>query len=422
LQARAETFETQLSAYGQVKSALSTFQSAMRSLNHVSDFKKFSATSSNESVLTASTNSATATGEYSIEVDRMAQAHSMASSAQNNATVFGGAVGDELSVSIDGQSLSVDMSGGKTLAELAEAINSHEDNMGVRATVINVDSSGTSQRLALVSPASGYDNRIELSGAGGIDPSADFGFATTNRSNGVLMNDLTELDAALTVDGISVTRSDNTVDDMIPGVTLNLNSASPGSVINLEVTRDTETISEAVQAFGEAYNTLTDTLEELRLGDLEADSTIRMLESQIRGVLNQGGGSGTYSHLSQVGLSLDKYGDMQFDESDLRQALDTDIESVAELFAGDGTGIASGFDDLVNDSLGYKGLIQTRVEGIERRQESNLDDQYDMELRLEATEQRYYSQYAALDSLVAQMTNTSSYLTQQLDAMNSSSK
>jgi flagellar hook-associated protein 2 len=423
LQARQEEYEAQLSAYGQLKSALSTFQDAMRNLNYEVDFKKFTAESSNESVLTANTNSASATGKYSIEVDRVAQRHTMASGWFGSSEIVGGKGGDELTLTIGSDSLAVDLSDGKTLAQLASSINAHPDNMGVRATVINVDSTGTSQRLALVSPASGSENAIQLGGTiNGIPPEAELSFYTTNRIDGATIADLGKLDAAITVDGISVLRAENTVNDIIPGITLNLNSAAPGSVVNLEVARDTASISESVKTIGEAYNGLMETLKELRLGDLEADSTIRTLENQIRGVLNQGGGSGTFSHLSQVGLSLDKYGEMQFDADDLEKALDTDIDSVAQLFAGAGTGIASGFDDLVGDLLGYKGLIQNRIDGIERSKESNIDDQYKMELRLETTEQRYYKQYAALDTLVAQMTSTSSYLTQQLDAMNSSKK
>jgi flagellar hook-associated protein 2 len=428
LQARQEEYEAQLSAYGQVKSALSTFQDAMRNLNHEVDFKKFTATSSNEGILTANTNSASATGDYNLEVERVAQRHTMSTVSWLDTSEFGGYSGNSFQLTIADQSLEIDLGIGnqKTLAQLAAAINEHPDNMGVRATVINTEPNLGLQKLALVSPATGYENRIQLSGiVNEYTGSNTLDFGTTNQDadgNPISGTALSQLDAALTIDGIGVRRAENTVNDVIPGVTLNLNSAAPGTRVNLEVARDTASISESVKGIAEAYNGLMETLKELRLGDLEADSTIRTLENQIRGVLNQGGGSGTFSHLSQVGLSLDKYGEMQFDGDDLERALDEDIDSVAQLFAGDGIGIASGFDDLVSSLLGYKGLIQNRVDGIERHKESNLDDQYKMELRLETTEQRYYKQYAALDSLVAEMTNTSNYLTQQLSALNSSKK
>jgi len=420
LQQRAQQYDTQISAYGQLQSALSTFQGAMRGLNDVSDFKKFTATASDESVLSAQASTSAAAGKYNIQVDRLAQAHSMATAAQGSTAVFGGQAGDALNVSIDTFSFSIDLSGGMTLDQLKTAIDDAPDNPGVRAQLVNLDSSGTTQRLALVSPATGYVHRMQLTGSGAVDPLATFGFTTTNSSGGVPMTDLTQLDAALTVDGIGVTREENTITNLVPGVTLNLHSAKPGNSLTLDVARDTAAISEKVQAFAGAYNTLMETAKTLGNGDLQGDSSIRMLQNQVRGVLNGGVQAGTFTHLSQVGLSLDKHGTMQFDSTGLKRALDTDSDSVAQVFAGDGTGYAYKFNDMVDNLLGYRGLVQSRVTGLQQSKRTNEQDQLDMQGRLDRIQQGYYKQYTVLDTLVSQMTNTSNYLSQQLSALSSS--
>lgn len=421
LQGRATTYETQLSAYGQLKSALSTFQTAMRGLNDLSDFQKFTATSSNESILTAKTSTDATAGEYNIQVDRLAQAHRLATSDQSKTAVLGGNAGDALTVSIDNFSFTIDLSGGMTLSQLNTAINNAPGNPGVRGQVVDVDSAGTTQRLALSSPATGYAHRVELSGAGSIDPATSFGFATTNRdSSGALISDLTQLDSALSIDGISVTREENTIMDLAPGLTLNLTGAAPGKTVNLKVGQDATGITESVQAFADAYNTLMQTITDLGAGDLKGDGSVRMLQNQIRGVLNSGTTAGTFSHLAQAGLSLDKYGKMQLDSGDLKQALSADAESFAKLFANTGTGYAYKFDNMVTTLLGYQGLVQSKTQGLEKSIKTNEDDQLDMESRLALIEENYNKQYTALDSLVATMSSTSSYLTQQFSSNSSS--
>ena len=422
LQARAAEYDTQISAYGQLKSALATFQSAMRGLDDLSAFSKYSATSGNTNILTASADSSATAGKHTIEVQRLAQAHKLATSSQNKDTVFGGTAGDGMTINIDTFSFSVDMSSGMTLAQLKSAINNAPGNPGVRAELVNVDSSGTNQRLALMSPATGQAHRIELTGSGTFDPGTSLGFATTNQVGGVPVADLSLLDSSLVVDGIPLTREENLVEDAVTGVALNLQSAAPGTTVTLDVARDMETTKKSVQAFADAYNALMETAKSLREGDLSSDSSIRTLESQIRGVLNSGAAAGTFTHLSQVGLSLDKTGTMQFSSDRLTKALAEDPASVADVFAKSGTGYAYKFDKMVDGLLGFKGLVQNRISGLEQRKRDNSEDQLNMEDRLAMVEERFNRQYTALDSIVSQMTSTSNFLSQQLSSLNSSKK
>jgi flagellar hook-associated protein 2 len=419
LQNKAQQYNTQISAYGQLQSAMSTFQNAMEGLNDVSNFDKFSATSSDSSVLSAQADSTATVGKHQIQVERLAQAHTMATATQGASTVLGGNPGDSLTIQVNSFVMNYGMSSGMTLAQLQDAINNDPNNHGVRAQLIDLDSTGTSQRLAIMSPATGYDNRLQLSGG----MATTLGFTTTNTdSTGAAITDLTQLDAAITVDGIGVTRDGNTVIGLIPGVTMDLNSAKPGSTVILSVAQDTAGISDSVQAFATAYNTLMGAVDTLSSGDLQGDSTLRMLVNRVHGVINAGVNAGTFTHLSQVGLALDRNGVMQFSSDNLQKALTADTASVAKLFAGDGIGFASKFDDMAYEMLGYNGLVQNQINGLQQRLRSNQDDQTNMQDRLDRIQQGYYNQFTALDTLVSQMNTTSSYLTQQLAALTNSTK
>ncbi len=136
-----------------------------------------------------------------------------------------------------------------TLEQIRDAINADENNPGVTATVISGD--GGMQKLMLTSENIGSENALTLSYAGTIAP-ASFGFDTLNDIGG----DTSLLDAEFVVDGYTITRSSNTVDDVISGVTFSLVSADPGVKQTISIDQDLGAIEQRVQSFADAYNKL----------------------------------------------------------------------------------------------------------------------------------------------------------------------
>lgn len=411
LQRKESDYQAQLSSYGRLKSAISSFKDAMGDLGDVEKFKVFSSTSSNEDVLTATTSSAAAGGIYGLDITRLAQNHKMGSSEFAPTDTIGGGAGDAITITVDGSDLTVDMSSAMTLAELRDAINDDDANPGVTASLLNTGDN--TQRLILTSNESGYDKRMELTYGGTVGTT--LGFGTVNRdANDVVMVDLTELDAAFTVDGFDITADSNKASGVIDGITLELKQVGAAT---LKIDRDTETIKESAQALVDAYNQVDDTIKSLRNGNLSGDSTLLSIQRQMRNLLNEPpvGLSGSYSSLSEVGIKTNaETGALEFTASDFEDALDQDFSGVSQLFANDDQGYAFRFAALADSMLDTDGLLDAREDGINDRIDDLKDGQDRMELRLELKEKALRAQYAALDSLVGQLNSTSSFLLQQL--------
>lgn len=415
LQRRESDVNAQLSAYGQIKSVISSFKDAMEALSTEDKFKIFTSTSSDEDVLTAETSKSAASGIYNIAIDRLAQNHKMGSAAFAEAQTFGGTADDEMTLTVGTDSMVLDLTTAKTLSEVRDAINSHQDNPGITATILNVG--GGQQRLVLTSDESGYDNRIQMSFDGDADiDSATFGFTTSNYDADIAgsMVDLSKLDASFSIDGFALTAASNSVSGVMDGITFELNDTGSST---LKVERDTASIEESVQSFVDAYNSVLANLNTLADGTLSGDSTLRSIRGQMRNVLNTApvGLSGSFTSLSELGIKTNaETGNLELDSSDLSDALDTDFAAVSELFSHDDQGFAFRFDALADTFLDVNGVIDSREDTFNDRIKGLQNDQSEMEWRLELKEKSLRSQYAALDSLVGSLQSTSNFLLQQL--------
>ena len=410
---RQDQYEAQLSAYGQLKSALSSFQDAMDELGATDAFKIYAATSADESALEVSANSSASLGTYNVRVERLAANHKMASAEFADTTTFGGTAGDSLSIqvgSLGSNSITVDLSTAMSMEDIRDQINNAADNPGVTATIINGNNGN--QKLILTADETGSSSAISLSYGGSIDAST-FGMQTLNDIGG----DLSLLDSEISVDGYSITRSTNTLTDVIQGVTLDLQSARPGVDIQVTVERDISAVEESVQGFADAYNDLRSTIRSLREGQLEADSTLLSIERGLLGILNNPTASGTFSHLTEIGVSIQKDGTMSVNNSRLGEALNADYSAVAELFANADSGYAVRLGSLTGMWLEDGGLIDSRTDGLDSRIEDLEDRQSAMDRRLAQVEARYLKQFSSLDSLMSQLQGTSNFLASQLASL-----
>jgi flagellar hook-associated protein 2 len=413
LQRRQDQYEAQLSAYGQLKSALSSFQDTMDGLASTEVFKVFSASTSNEDVLQVSAASSAPLGSYNVRVERLAGYHKMSSNEFSSTDTFGGSAGDSIAIQIGSDpidTISIDLSSAKTLQDIRDLINDDVDNPGVSATVVNGNNGN--QKLILTAEDSGAASAMTLSYGGNLN-AASFGLQTLNDIGG----NLALLDAEISVDGYTVTRSSNSISDVIQGVTLNLQQAQPGTDIQVNIDRDLESAKESVQAFADAYNDLRSSIKNLRKGQLEADSTLISIERGLLNIMNNPGSGGVYNHLSEIGLSIQKDGNMTVKASALESALNADFSAVADLFADAQNGYATRFESLTGLWLETGGLIESRTDGLDSRIEDLQDRQGAMDRRLEQIETRYLRQFSALDSLVSQLQGTSSFLTSQLASL-----
>jgi flagellar hook-associated protein 2 len=238
-------------------------------------------------------------------------------------------------------------------------------------------------------------------------------------------------DAHIKVDGVDLYRNSNAISDAITGVSLTL--LKSGSTATLKVAANTEASSSALGAFVTAYNELNTQLRDLTsynattktgallLGDAGARGLQTALKNMVTQVL---GGSNSIQRLSDLGVSMQRDGSLQFNSTTYANAMSKNPSGVIEAMTSTTEGrnglavsLASKLKSLISDS----GLIAGKTDGFERSIADLEKQRARVGLRLTQIEARYRKQYTSLDTLVASMQQTSTYLTRQLASLPSSS-
>lgn len=365
LNTKETAYQAKLTAYGTVKSALSSFQSAVTGLESASSFQAVAATSGDSSVYTAKAGTGAVPGTYSIEVTDIAQSQKVITGAfaSLNDVVGTGSLtfqfGSDNGAGVftangtkSAKNITIDEAH-SSLSGVRDAINAAD--IGVSATIIN---DGTGYRLSLTSTDTGADNSLKITvGSDGDGNNLDntglsqlaYDPAGTLGNGRNLTQTVAAQDATLNVDGlIGIKKSSNTITDLIEGVTLNLSQKSaPGVSSTLTVANDPSSVQTMVQKFVNAYNDLKNTLGDVasydpntqKGGVLLGDSTILTLQRQLRSLLTSEvpGLSGGHQQLTNIGVSFQKDGTLSLDGKKLEAALNTNAKDVAGLFATLGT-------------------------------------------------------------------------------------
>lgn len=419
---------SKISAFGRLQGGLTSLQSAFDKLSTAATYEGRTSSISGSGVGVAVTAEA-ATGSYQVQVTQLAKAHVLATGGVADKTEALG--GGTLKITIGNVALPdiVISASNNSLEGIRDAINAQ--NGGVTASIVNdgtapdPDTGAGPYRLVLTSKATGDAAMVDMEVTGGSgrlnellnseDVANPDGYKTT----------VAPKNAELTVNGISITSQSNTVEGALQGVTLTLSAV--GDEQTLTVGKDTESIRSAINSFVSAYNTLVDTTSSLtsydakigEAGTLLGDPTLRSVQTRLRQGLTDSVDSDTYQVLSDLGISLQLDGTLKVDDEELGKALDGDLSAISAFFVGDDSnkGLAVKMKASLDQILDDEGTINTAIEGLKSRDEA-LDKSYArIESSIESTIKHYRAQFSALDSLIAQMNSTSTYLTQQFNAL-----
>ena len=414
LNTKEAKLQTDLSALGSLKGALSAFQTSVQGLKDVSAFQARTAISSNTDLFTVSADSSAVAGSFSIKVEQLAQSAKMRSGDFTSDTAVPGA--GTLAIDLGASSFTITVAGDTTLAGVRDAINKASDNPGITATLIKVDSGS---QLVLTSDKVGAANAISITAT---DTDALDGNDLTRLSTANLTSIQSAADAIIYIDGQKVTKTSNSLSDVISGVTISLKKADPLKTETLSIALDKESAKSKVNDFIKAYNSLAGTMSSLssynaqtkQAGQLFGDATLRGVQNQIRQVLaNPVQGVTGVSTLAEIGIKTNKSGMLELDSTKLDSVIASNFEAVSQLFAS-GNGLATRFDNVLTNYLSFDGALSSRVDGV-NKQIGDINDQRDkLNLRLTAIEARYRKQFTAMDALLGQLQATGSYLTQQL--------
>jgi flagellar hook-associated protein 2 len=445
LKQRTDGLKTQLSAIGKLQSNLSNLRDLSSKLSRSEGFSGASASSSDATVFSASAATGAALGSYSVEVERLAQAQSVASNAlaagastgTGTITIQLGRYSDDLS-SFDADpsrtSLVIPVAAGE------DSLNKIRDQINVMKAgiVANVVTDVNGSRLVMRASESGAANAFKVTVADDDGNSTDanglsqFAFDRTAGSE-VNLGSLKQVaqNSRAKIDGVDIESANNRIEGAIEGVTVNLlKPTAANTPATLTVSQDKTATKKLVTDFVSAYN---DTVKQLRdltrndpqgsSGPLRGDATINNIQFQLRQLVGSSTSlGGTLSRLADIGLDPGSDGLIKVSDSKLDAALDkpTDLKN---LFAGVDSGNAanSGFGvrlrELTDALLSTDGRIESRKSGINSRIDANGDRSEALERRVELVEKRLRQQYTALDGTVGKYNGVSAYLQQQLNRL-----
>lgn len=361
LDRREAALQADLSAYGTLRGALSSFQSTLKNISTPASFQTRSASSTDDKAVRATATTAAAVGTYNVSITQLARSHSLAtpSGAFNSITdpvgtgvltfKFGTTVHTEpdtytsftQNASKAVQSVTIDSSN-NSLQGVRDAVNSA--NIGVTATIVN---DGSGYRLVLTSNDTGAKHSLQITvddddlndtNASGLSALA-FNASATN-----MIQTQAAQNASLTINNIAISSEKNTLTEAIEGVTVNL--LKDASSATVTVATDTNAVTKNIESFVNSYNSLVSSVKELTKFDptgkssgvLLGDTTTRNIESQISNILGAPVAqlTGPYSILAEIGITRGTDGTLTLNAGKLQQALGSNFDAVAGLFVAQG--------------------------------------------------------------------------------------
>jgi flagellar hook-associated protein 2 len=349
------TWNYKVQGFQYLNTKLLALKTTLGGMDTVDEFLSKTVTSTSDTSVSATANSQAVTGAHSIVVGQLAQNDILttASGVSSLSSVVTSA-NTSLTFSYAGTSYTIsDIGAGSTLTSLVNFINANAATKDkVRATTVY---DGSAYHLQLYGMDQGAGNQLIVSNTGSLV----FGSATFQNTQDA-QSSLVKVDGFPIGSGNWIARDSNSVEDVIPGVSLTLKSANSNASIIIGVTTNTDSIKTNIKTFISAMNEVRSSLQALtKVSNSSGTATgslltgnygVQLIGTQLKEVLtdlglgfnlfNSGTGTGDYySALSQIGINTDAdessstYGMLVLDEEDLDTALANDPDGVAELFA-----------------------------------------------------------------------------------------
>lgn len=379
LETANKTIDSQKEAFASLRTILSSFQTAADGLRNPPGVGNASQNVFAYRTVNSSTNTGVAASTYAsiavqpgvstqtITIDSITQLASTSSQQSNTLTLADTTTASAVSASpaagffaagtvtlhsIDGSAnQTITLTAGDSLQSVVNKFNSVTTHTGIQANIISIGSgtykvifSGTTTGASNGFDLTNVNTTTVVSDPSGALSSLGFGLASVAQN------------ALFSVDGVAVSRSSNSVSDILSGVTFTLSQATPAlTTVTSVVSPDTSIVSNAVLALADAYNKfrLFESTQ-TQLGSdgapkdtavLAQDSTLRTVTTQITSEVTRiiSGITGTNpARLADVGITFSDFaGDstnpatsniMNVDTDALKSALSTNFLGVQNLF------------------------------------------------------------------------------------------
>ncbi|MFC6334900.1 flagellar filament capping protein FliD [Paenibacillus septentrionalis] len=451
LESKKTNLRSEQNVFRNINTAFSTFSTALTNLRYAADWNKLKATSSSNAVSVSSSLNVTP-ATYDLNVKQLATKNVVEIDASHMLDQVNAAIADpakELKIgnytfTEDDLNAIAELDGDEAqLKKLAQIINSKtntEDGSNATASVLKTSSDGNF-KLILNSKNTGE----------GPENAVSFTLGTTNiidDSHASVINKAGK-DAIVDVNGVTVTRSSNTFNDLAEeGLTFTLNSVGESKVT---VGQDVDAIVKNVKSFVDAYNNLISLVktnlskpaDDSKMNPLQGDSLLKRIDSQLYSIFNSiVDTSGGKAWMEQIGLSIDKgvgkaslmTGKITFDEAAFKDALVANPQKVIDLFAkneraadpdngikADPGGIITQFTSIMSSYTStVNGMLSNKITGYDSEIKM-IDDRLDhMDRRLQMTEARLKLQFSTMETMLSTLNNQKDWLTSQLESLNKS--
>ncbi len=430
INAKITATEAKITGYGALKSLLSELKDAFKQIDDASDFQSISANNPAPDSFSVVTDSSAAASNFDLQVTQVAlpQQHRVAFDQRAQSLNSGATFSLTYTNVTEGASPVVINVTRPTPAGIVGAING--SGTGLRAQLIdtgvtNSDGTGTTVYVSVTGP----DGEAFTLTSSASD--VDFGTAIQDAR-----------DAAFTLDGVSLTRSSNTISDVLDGVTLTLKDiTSTTERVTLE--RQTADVVSKIKDFVAAYNAFQDSIK--ILGDRDSDvetyggvlagstllQTVRRMANRF--ITEDSNTPGTTIQAPRdVGLSIGSDGKLILKEDKLVEQLDARFEEVLTMFTaarnnkgeygGVDAGMAGEAVRTLTDMIKSGGLIDEQSRTASSQLEAQQERLAELKERMQRVLERYIRQFTAMDNIVSGSNSTRDSLTNSMDAMNAQNR
>lgn len=434
IDAKIAKSEARISGLSLVNYSLTEIKKAFANLNDASDFTSLTATNSQTSAFGITTDSSAKAGNFSVNVSQIATAQRSPSGAfaARDTTLNGGAA-FTLNLTVGtGTAQTIDVLTA-TPAGVVSAINGA--NKGVTAQLLNTGDAAKPYTI-VVTGQTGTSNSFTLTSSPAVTE-LNFGNATAGATVPPLSNLQNAANASFTVDGLAISRSSNTISDVIPGVSLELYAPTTGNA-RIDLSRDSSGIEEKLNALVTAYNDFMDNMKilsdkssdvETYGGALSGDSFLSNIKAQVRNLVmaNSSTPGTTLKAARDVGIDIDRYGKMSLDATKLESALKNNFSDVVTLFSANTNnktvysplpgGVAGDGLKKIDAMLRSDGDIARQTDSTNALIERQKAELTKLETRMEKLLQRYTRQFSAMDSIVGSINSQRTSLQSSMDGL-----
>ena len=434
LNTRKEENNIAISGVGKLKSALEAFQKSIKALTEDNGFNTRKVTTdlpTENPYFSVSTKDDATNGSYDIAVTQVAKNEKLTQEFDSNAKFEAG----KLTITLpdikneDGSTtkreFTIDIAADDNIASIRKKLNNND--FGVTATTVQLGNGKT--KLVIDSGMSGDEGNIKMKFDGATSGnSAKFNVDSDKNASAQGWNVEQGQNAKITVDGQELTSQTNEFRDVISGITINVNRLSKKDdkggfeTNNVQISADVDKVTEKMNAFVNAYNTLMSTMDGLYKhntytdgqnnydgGELAGDSMLRGLTSQIQNMMSSVQGNKSGLDIYSVGIKIANDGTMSLDSTKFKENINDNFNALVNLFSGD-DGVLTELNKTVDEYTKSNGILSSREDELNAKKKNYEAEESRNAVYLEEYEANLRQRYARLDNTIAGYNSSLNYL------------